>query len=189
MRVPDPNRYFILETDGSCIALAAILKQRFEDIGLEHPVGFYSWALSGFERNYAAYEFKLYAVVRAVEHFRIFFLGKEFLLRTDPAVLQNILRRDLPPQLVLSAGSFASTNTPSKSSTREARITLLPTFDRLFFASAQSNKQSSPSSNLLASSSFLRSNSLGANSTDQHSEVTLVVSSNGSNKESDQLTI
>ncbi len=39
----------------------------------------------------------MYAVVRSVEHFRIFLLGKEFLLRTDHAALRNLLRRDLPP--------------------------------------------------------------------------------------------
>ena len=39
----------------------------------------------------------MYAVVRAVEHFRMFLLGKEFLLRTDHAALRNLLRRDLPP--------------------------------------------------------------------------------------------
>ena len=36
-------------------------------------------------------------MVRAVEHFRMFLLAREFLLRTDHAALQNLLRRDLPP--------------------------------------------------------------------------------------------
>ena len=38
----------------------------------------------------------MYAVVRAVEHFRMFLLGKEFLLRTDHSALSNLLRKDLP---------------------------------------------------------------------------------------------
>ena len=97
VRLPDPESHFILETDGSRVAVGAILKQRFEDTGLEHPVGFYSRALSGSERNYAAYEVELYAVVRAVEHFRMFLLGKEFLLRTDHAALRNLLHLDLTP--------------------------------------------------------------------------------------------
>ena len=74
-----------------------MLKQRYNDTGLEHPVGFYSRGLTGSERNYAAYELELYAVVRAVEHFRMFLLGKEFFLRTEHAPLCNLLRRDLPP--------------------------------------------------------------------------------------------
>ena len=60
-------------------------------------MGFFSRALTGSELNYAEYEVELYAVVRAVEHFKIFLLGKEFLLRTDNAALRNLLRRDLPP--------------------------------------------------------------------------------------------
>ena len=95
--MPDFQQDFVLETDGSRTAIGAVLKQRFEDTGLEHPVGFFSRALSGPERNYAAYELELYAVVRVVEHFRMFLLGREFLLRTDHAALRNMLRRDLPP--------------------------------------------------------------------------------------------
>ena len=97
MRLNDPERHFILETDGSCVAVGAVLKQRFDDTDLVHLVGFFSRAFTGSERNYSAYEVKLYAVVRAVEHFRMFLLGKEFLLRTDHAALRNLLRRDLPP--------------------------------------------------------------------------------------------
>ena len=64
---------------------------------MEHPVGFFSRALTGSERNYAAYEVELYAVVCAVENFRMFRLGREFLLRTDHAELRNLLCRHLPP--------------------------------------------------------------------------------------------
>ena len=39
----------------------------------------------------------MYAIVRAVKQFRMFLLGKEFLLRTDHSALRNQLRRDLPP--------------------------------------------------------------------------------------------
>ena len=79
------------------MAIGAVLKQRFDDTGLEYPVGFFSRALTGSERNYAAYELVMYAVVRAIEHFRMFLLGREFLLRTDHAEHAKLLRRDLPP--------------------------------------------------------------------------------------------
>ena len=97
VRLPDVDGEIILETDGRKVAVGAILKQRFNDTKLEHPVGFFSRALSGSERNYAAYELEMCAVVRAVEHFRMFLLGREFLLRTDHAALAKVLRRDLPP--------------------------------------------------------------------------------------------
>ena len=95
--MPDPQRDFILETDGSRITLGVVLKQKFDDTGLEHSVGFFSRSLTGSERNYVAYELEMYAVGRAVEHVRMFLLGKEFLLRTDYSALRNLLRRDLPP--------------------------------------------------------------------------------------------
>ena len=97
VQLPNPQKDFILETDASRVAVGAVLKQRFEDTQLEHPVAFFSRALTGTERNYSAYELEMYAVVRAAEHFRIYLLGKEFLLRTDHMALKNILQRDLPP--------------------------------------------------------------------------------------------
>ena len=97
VRSLDVDGEFILETDGSKLAVGAVLKQRFNDTGLKHPVGFFSRALSGSERNYAAYKLEMYKVVRAVEQFRIFMLGREFLLRTDHPALAKMLRRGLPP--------------------------------------------------------------------------------------------
>ena len=41
MRLPDPERDIILETDGSTVAVGALLKQKFEDTNLEHPVGYF----------------------------------------------------------------------------------------------------------------------------------------------------
>ena len=40
-------------------------------------------------------------MVRAIEHFRMFLLGREFYLRTDHAALRDILRRDLLPTVRL----------------------------------------------------------------------------------------
>ena len=59
-------------------------------------MSFFSRALTGSKRNYAAYEVELYAVVRAVEHFRMLLLGKEFRLRTDYAAVRNLLQKNLP---------------------------------------------------------------------------------------------
>ena len=95
--MPAYQRDFILKTDGSRIALGAVLKQQFDDTVLEYPVGFFSRSLTGSERNYVPYELEMYAVIRAIGHFRMFFLRKDFLLRTDHSALRNLLRRDLPP--------------------------------------------------------------------------------------------
>ena len=97
IKLPDPERDFVLETDASKVAVGAVLKQYFNSVGGEFPVAFYSRALTITERNYSAYELEMYAVVRAVERFRVYLLGKPFLLRTDHLALKNLLKRDLPP--------------------------------------------------------------------------------------------
>ncbi len=55
VRLPDPTKPFILETDASAVAVGAVLKQRDED-GTEYPVQWYSHGLSKSERNYSVYE-------------------------------------------------------------------------------------------------------------------------------------
>ena len=97
IKLPDPSREFVLETDASKVAVGAVLKQNFDSVGGEFPVAFFSRALTITERNYSAYELEMYAVVRAVERFRVYLLGRPFLLRTDHLALVNLLKRDLPP--------------------------------------------------------------------------------------------
>ena len=97
IKLPDPDRNFVLETDASKVAVGAVLKQYFDSINREYPVAFFSRALTSTERNYSAYELEMYAVVRAVERFRVYLLGRPFLLRTDHMALVNLLKRNLPP--------------------------------------------------------------------------------------------
>lgn len=97
VRLPDVQRDFILERDASTVAVGAVLKQQFNGTQLEHPVAFFSRALTQSEQNYYAYELEMYAVVRAVEHYRFYLLGREFPLRTDHMALVRLLQRDLPP--------------------------------------------------------------------------------------------
>jgi len=88
LRLPKPQCLFILETDASLIAVGAVLKQIENDE--EFTVLFYSHALSSSQRNYSTYERELFAVVRACEAFRVFLLGKEFVIRTDHRALMGI---------------------------------------------------------------------------------------------------
>lgn len=48
------------------------------------------------EQNHSVYELEMYAVVSPLEHFRVYLLGHEFMLRNDYAVVISLLRRDLP---------------------------------------------------------------------------------------------
>ena len=123
MRLSDPERPYILETNGSPVAVGALLKQRFDDTSFDKPVGFFSRDLTGSERNYAAYEVELDAVVRAVEYFRMFLLGKKFLLRTDYAAFRNLLQRDLPSTTRVKPWILSLSEYNSRLNIREARKT------------------------------------------------------------------
>ena len=70
LRLPDPDKPFIVETDASAIAIGAVLKQKDGDES-EYPVCWYSQSLHSSERNYSTFERELYAVVRSFEFFRV----------------------------------------------------------------------------------------------------------------------
>lgn len=70
----DPNKPFIMETDGSDFAVGAVLSQQGLD-GILHPVAFYSRKLSPAEINYEIYDKELLAIVAAFEHWRNYLYG------------------------------------------------------------------------------------------------------------------
>ncbi len=143
VRLPDPDRPFILETDGSRVAVGGVLKQKFEDTGLEDPVGFFSRALTGSERNFAAYDVELYAVVCAVEQFRMFLFGKQFLLRTDNAAPRNLLRRDIPATSRVEQWILRLLEYSFKIEYQRGQDNVIAdVLSRLPFASAESSKKS-----------------------------------------------
>lgn len=76
------------------MAVGAVLKQQFDDTQLKHTVAFFSRAHVQSEKNYCAYDLKIYDVVRAVENYRFYLLGRGFLLRTDHMTLVRLLQRD-----------------------------------------------------------------------------------------------
>ena len=76
---------FILTTDASKVAVAAILLQ--VQNGLERPVTYASRQLKKAEQAYSASEAELLALVWAAKHFRCYLYGKRFTVRTDHAAL------------------------------------------------------------------------------------------------------
>ena len=73
VKLPNPEKPFILTTDASTIAVGAELSQ-FNDDG-EYPVLWFSKALNSAQRNYSTYERELFAVVLASDAFHVFLLG------------------------------------------------------------------------------------------------------------------
>ena len=85
---PDFEKEFILDTDASDVAIAAVLSQKFD--GKEHVIAYASKTLSKCERRYCVIRKELLAVVNYVKHFRHYLYGKRFTLRTDHGSLRWI---------------------------------------------------------------------------------------------------
>ena len=84
---PVLDRQFILQTDASDVGLGAILTQ-IDEIGNEWVISYASRTLSDSEMNYTATEKESLAVVFAMEHFKVYLLGRKFLLLTDHNALR-----------------------------------------------------------------------------------------------------
>ena len=71
---PDPSRQYLLHTDASGFAIAAVLSQVQAD-GSARPVAYYSKKMSEAERNYRVHDQELLAIFMAMEHWRCYLEG------------------------------------------------------------------------------------------------------------------
>jgi hypothetical protein len=100
LRIPDFTLVFILYTDASSYALGGVLSQIFPDG--EHSIAYASFQLKKAEKNYSANELECYAVVRMVRHFRVYLLGRHFVIYTDHKPLKWLLTLKKPkPRLAM----------------------------------------------------------------------------------------
>ena len=89
LKQPQLDQQFEVEVDASGYVIGAVLMQRDEK-GKRHPVAYFSSTLNEAERNYDIYTLELYAIVRALRHWRPFLAGSphEIIVHTDHANLQ-----------------------------------------------------------------------------------------------------
>ena len=73
---------FILRTDASETGLGAVLLQEFEGEG-KFPIAYASRKLVSQEKNYSVIEKECMAIIWAIEKFRKYLFGTEFLLETN----------------------------------------------------------------------------------------------------------
>jgi hypothetical protein len=70
LRMADFTRWFVLQTDASSIAVAAVLLQDF--YGERQPIAFYSRTLSQQESKFSTYELEYLAILFGLEKFRAY---------------------------------------------------------------------------------------------------------------------
>ena len=87
LQSPDFTRPFILQTDASDRGVGAVLSQVGSD-GEEHPVGYFSRKLLPWEERYSTVEKECLAIKLAVSAFRVYLLGRKFVIQTDHRSLQ-----------------------------------------------------------------------------------------------------
>ena len=95
----DLGRPFILQTDASDRGVGAVLCQQGDD-GEEHPVYYYSRKFLPREERYSVIEKECLAIKLAVAAFRVYLLGRSFVIQTDHRSLEWLDRlKDNNPRL------------------------------------------------------------------------------------------
>ena len=87
LRSPDFSRPFILQTDASDRGIGAVLSQTDQD-GDDHPVAYYSRKLLPREQRYSTIEKECLAIKLATHAFRVYLLGRPFMIQTDHRALE-----------------------------------------------------------------------------------------------------
>ena len=82
LRVADPTKSYILQTNASERGLGAVLSQ-LEGQGEEHPVAFASRKLLPREMNYSTIEKECLAIVWALKFFNTYLYGQVFTIETN----------------------------------------------------------------------------------------------------------
>jgi hypothetical protein len=91
---PNFQETFIVTTDASDVALGAVLSQG--EIPFDRPIQYFSKVLNKAQRNYSTIEKELLSIITAVEAFRHYLYGREFIVITDHKPLCYMLRHKNP---------------------------------------------------------------------------------------------
>jgi hypothetical protein len=85
---PNFDSPYILTTDASKVAVAAILSQ--VQNGIERPIAFASRQMNKAEQSYSASESEILGLIWATKYFRSYLHGAKFVARTDHAALRYL---------------------------------------------------------------------------------------------------
>ena len=137
LQQPRLDQQFEIEVDASGFAIGAVLMQR-DETGKRHPIAYFSATLTEAKRNYDIYELELYAIVRALRHWRSFVAGSphEILIYTDHANLQywkqphKIPRRVARQVQELMEYQIKLIHIPGKTNSRADMLSRRPDYDQ-----------------------------------------------------------
>ena len=137
LKQPQLEQPFEVEVDASGYVIGAVLMQRDEK-GKRHPVAYFSSTLNEAERNYDIYTLELYAIVRALRHWRPFLAGSphEIIVHTDHANLQywkepqKINWRIAREVVELSEYNIKLKNIPGRENGRADMLSRRPDYDQ-----------------------------------------------------------
>jgi hypothetical protein len=90
LRYPNFEKEFILMTDASKEGIGAVLAQEDQD-RKEHPIAYFSKALTPCEKNYDTTNMEALAVIQAIKKFRHYLFGQKFKIITDHRALLWLL--------------------------------------------------------------------------------------------------
>ena len=137
LKQPQLEQQFEVEVDASGYAIGALLMQRDEK-GKRHSVAYFSSTLNEAERNYDIYTLELYAIIRALRHWRPFLAGSphEIIVHTNHANLQywkepqKINRRIAREVVELSEYNIKLKNIPGRENGRADMLSRRPDYDQ-----------------------------------------------------------
>ena len=87
LRLTDFSQQFIVECDASGTGIGAILIQQGQ------PIAFFSQALKGSSLALSTYEKEMLSIVKAIQKWRPYLLGRPFIVRTDHRSLKYLLEQ------------------------------------------------------------------------------------------------
>ena len=87
LQAPNFEKQFIVQTDASERGVGAVLSQ-LDESGADHPVAYFSRKLLPREERYSTVEKECLAVKLGIQAFRVYLLGKPFVVQTDHRALQ-----------------------------------------------------------------------------------------------------
>ena len=87
LQSPDFERDFVLQTDASDVGVGAVYSQ-VDDTGADHPVAYFSRKLLPRDQKYSTIEKECLAIKLATQAFRVYLLGKPFVVQTHHRALE-----------------------------------------------------------------------------------------------------